>query len=99
MAKVKRTVIISAIIFLLFSGICNAEPDSTFKYLMNEPLTMLDWGIYRMQKSIENEIGDKFKHDGKEYELRHEVSYFWKNNTISVFGVVGDLKEFNSKME
>ena len=95
MKKISLTIM--AIICALFSGICNAEPDSTFKYLMNEPLTLLDWGIYQMQKSLENEIGDKLNWDGNEYELRQEVHYNWKGNEIIVFGVLGDEKEFDSK--
>ena len=31
---------------------CPAEPAAPIKYLMNEPVSMLDWGIYRMGNAL-----------------------------------------------
>ena len=33
-------------------GSVEAGPDSTAKYLMNEPVSMMDWGCYRLEKWI-----------------------------------------------
>lgn len=44
--------------FFIFSGICKAEPDSTIKYLMNEPVSMLDWGLFQLEKRLEAGLSD-----------------------------------------
>ena len=38
--------------FFVCVGVCQAEPTASIKYLMNEPVTMLDWGIYRMGNAL-----------------------------------------------
>jgi hypothetical protein len=77
----KISLIIATIIFLLLSGICNAEPDSTIKYLMNEPVSMLDFGLYRMDRYLE--IYFKVKGNPPP-ELWHIVHYRWDENRIIV---------------
>lgn len=44
--------ILTALLFLAFADICPAEPTAPIKYLMNEPVSMLDWGIYRMGNAL-----------------------------------------------
>lgn len=37
---------------ILINAIClpaNAEPDSVVRFLMNDPVSMLDWGIFRLE--------------------------------------------------
>jgi hypothetical protein len=48
----KTTTILSAMILLLSVGVCTGEPDAVMKYLMNEPVSMLDWGLFRLDKGL-----------------------------------------------
>lgn len=90
MAREKRCVIITAIIFLLFVGICNAEPDSKVKYLMDEPVSMFDFGLFRLEMLFrEHLIGD--------YES--EVSYNWDRNLIEIKNEPGTTEILKNKNE
>jgi hypothetical protein len=52
------------IVFLIFSGIGRAEPNSTMRYLMNEPVSLLDFGIFRLETFLKSkDINNFFKVD------------------------------------
>jgi hypothetical protein len=44
------------LIALLLSSGAIAEPSPEVKYLMNEPMTMWDWGIYRLENVLEDNL-------------------------------------------
>ena len=71
--------IVGVILFLpLFcSQTVLSEPTPTIKYLMNEPVSMLDWGIYNMAQRLRplqehKDVGDV------------SVDYVWKKNRILI---------------
>ena len=47
-----KPLILSVLIILLFVPSVNAEPTNTIKYLMNEPVSMLDWGIKCLNENL-----------------------------------------------
>ena len=49
--KIKNA-LLTVIILLSLAGIVHAEQTSTIKYLMTEPLTLFDLGIYKLDKFI-----------------------------------------------
>ena len=50
----------------------SAEPSSGIEALMDRPMSMLDWGIYRVQKSMQSVESETY------------VSYNWKSNEILI---------------
>jgi hypothetical protein len=80
----KRKKCISIIIFFLFiaAGISKAEPNSTILYLMKTPVSMLDYGIYRLDRFLrdeskklinakdEPEIGVTYNYDSNRIEIK-----------------------------
>ena len=47
-----RTLLLSAAL-LGFASICSAEPSPSVQYLMNEPVTLFDWGIIRLYDYVD----------------------------------------------
>ena len=52
-----RNVLLTLIILLSLSGVVHAEQTPTIKYLMSEPLTLFDLGIYKLDKLINEDQG------------------------------------------
>lgn len=73
--------ILFVLLFVLVQGAA-AEPNQSVKFLMNQPVSLLDFGIYRLEKDLK-----KIK---KELALYHAlpfdiaVNYDWENNKILI---------------
>jgi hypothetical protein len=66
-------IILFLTILLSFAGISHAEQTNTIKYLVNEPLTLLDLGLYRLNRLVnEDPYG------------RANVTFDWENNKITI---------------
>ena len=68
------------IAFLIFSGIGRAEPYSTMRYLMNEPVSLLDFGIFRLETFLKSkDINNFFKvdFDSDDKKIAIIFAYFW----------------------
>jgi hypothetical protein len=52
MAKVKKCMPILIVAFVA-AGVCNAESNSTAKYLINTPVSILDFGMYKLGQYID----------------------------------------------
>jgi hypothetical protein len=68
-----KKIIFFLTILLSFAGIAHAEQTKTIKYLANEPLTLLDLGIYRLNRLVNEEPYGSAK-----------VAYDWENNKINI---------------
>lgn len=70
------------ILSILTSVIASAERSSSVEYLMNDQLTMFEWGLYK----IEIELND-FKFDGFENANGNSTTilYDWDTNRIIIF--------------
>lgn len=74
-ATIRKNEIIKFILIILISctGIADAEQTKTIKYLANEPLTLLDLGIYRLNRFVnEDPYGSA------------NVSFDWESNKITI---------------
>ena len=51
----KKAVIMVLLIFsiLSWSNVTYAEPTSNIRYLMNDSITMLDWGMYQLEMQVD----------------------------------------------
>jgi len=68
-----KTIVLFLALLLYFVGICHAEKTNTIKYLANEPLTLLDLGLYRLNRLVnEDPYG------------RANVTFDWENNKILI---------------
>ena len=65
----------------------SAEPSSGVSALMNRPMSMLDWGMYRLQKELEASV------------RRTYVNYSWDNNEILVSNYSGLSSKVSSMEE
>jgi hypothetical protein len=61
-----------------------AEPTSSIQYLMNEPVSMLDWGIYRITNRLEKNLQLGV------VPFSQHASYDWDKNRIIIdIAVIG----------
>ena len=68
-----KTIVLFIAVLLSFIGICHAEKTNTIKYLANEPLTLLDLGLYRLNRLVnEDPYGSA------------NVTFNWGNNKILI---------------
>lgn len=94
----KKTSIICLFIMVFSVSIVHSEPSKTIKYLMNEPLTMFEWGMYRLEIDINEYLGslieqnvdsDKSKKETLESimgfsDFYTKASYNWNKNRITI---------------
>lgn len=84
------------LILITVSFLTHAEPSRTFSYLMNEPLTLFEWGMYRLEKYTSLV---KFK-DLDLITSNSNTSYDWEKNRllieVRVFLKYGSLKKMPS---
>ena len=60
-----------------------AEPSEYVRTLMQQPITMLDWGMFKMEKSLQE--SSAWSHD--EQPDWFHVSYEWEGNKIAIYVV------------
>lgn len=72
-----RVVIIFLLIFIFGTGLipCSyADPSKAFRYLIDTPTTLLDWGIFRLELWLKGFLPD----------LTSSVSYNWKDDKLNI---------------
>ena len=85
------TVLISLLMFIC-NGICLAEPSAPVRYLMDEPVSMLEWGMFRLSEALTNDKEPTYhciKQILKEHDLcivapYVRVSYDWDSNRLRI---------------
>lgn len=98
----KRRKCILIVIFFLFIavGISKAEPTPTVLYLMKTPVSMLDYGIYRLDRFLKDE-SKKLINAKDEPDI--EVNYNYDSNRIEIrfsYLIQTELsKDYNIKEE
>lgn len=73
------------LILLSLSSVSYSEPTPTLQYLINEPVSMLDWGLFQLNNKL-NEISVGYD-DGKKFKtitLNTIVLYNFEKNTIII---------------
>lgn len=88
MKIVMKTVVFSLVVTVLSIGKVEAGPDSTATYLMNEPVSMLDWGCYRLAERLTDSLEAKSalipNYENSELSLVNEVKKIILNAPIYV---------------
>lgn len=80
--RLMRKMLLTLLLFMATSAY--GEPSGTFRYLMNEPLTLLEWGLYRLEKytgTMKFEELDLIK-------VNSSVGYDWDKNRLQLGFVV-----------
>jgi hypothetical protein len=81
-----RILLIAAILFSLAS-ICDAEPSPSVRYLMNEPVTLFDWGIIRLYEYLDEYTAHYLKTNSVR-DIYSTVSYDASRNSIIISLIV-----------
>jgi hypothetical protein len=82
MLNSQKAILGIAVVILVLSGflpVCRAEPSTTIKYFMNEPVTMFDWGMYRLEEDLQRWASGR-----KDLEPHVSVVYDWDSNRLDV---------------
>ena len=85
--------------FFCFTSQSYSEPSTTIKKLMNEPLTMFDWGVYQLEKYFEtypfDDLGlERSTENALVGLIKSKMLYDWDNNRLKIHFLIG-LKEEN----
>lgn len=67
---------------LSFSISAYAEPSKTVRYLMNDRVTMFDWGMYRIEEYLNNFDFEKLLETDLIKPSLSTVNYDWERNRI-----------------
>ena len=64
--------ILAAVLLIGLASKAWAEPSSEIKFLMDRPVSMLDWGMFKLERQLG--IAD----------IDASVSYFWEENEVRI---------------
>lgn len=85
-------VLLTACLLLSVVQHARAAPDATATYLMNTPASLMDFGVFKMER----ELRDYFSDDGKNPLLVAE--YVWDDNRILIsISDSGNNKDMNTR--
>lgn len=78
-----------AILFALTSPprMANAEPTRSISYLMNEPMTLFDWGLHQVSTDLD---GLPLEKNGPKVLVTS--SYDWNKNRIDIRAMLRDKR-------
>lgn len=78
----------------------NASPSENISFLMREPMTLFDWGIYRLREELKSVYYHRAaqKAEGKDEVNSVLVDYVWALNRIRI-AVTGHRKQPLSRPE
>ncbi len=75
----KKTLLAATL--LLIAQLVFGEPTEKISWLMNEPLTLFEWGIFKLEQKLNKHVKHK-----EMPNLHFSVWYYWDRNRISIFG-------------
>jgi len=73
------------VLFMLFTALApdaGAEPNEAAKFLINEPVSLLDFGIYRLEKDLNGLKRNLAVHHALPFDIT--VNYDWEKNKIII---------------
>lgn len=72
--------IVLLVVFMVIPTTGYGEPSPTVRYLMDEPVTMFDWGLYRLRRII-----DQFQFENLNLHNIHSyITYDWDQNRLRI---------------
>jgi len=73
-------VIVLLVIFMVTPTTGYGEPSAAVRYLMDEPVTMFDWGLYRLRRII-----DQFRFENLTPDnVQSYINYDWDQNSLRI---------------
>jgi hypothetical protein len=98
-----KTIIILLATVLSLNSIAFSEPSSDIKWLMNDSVSLLDWGLYKIKQHLQGkEINDSFNMDDgiiNTYEIIPVVSYEYELNRIYINGTIFNYSDIENKKQ
>jgi len=76
--------LLPALLIMLIPSIVQAEPSKTPRFLMDEPMSLWDWGFYQLRKRVDRLEGKKI---GEALFTFGAATYDWDKNRIIIEGV------------
>lgn len=95
----KNSLIIGLTIYLSFVSASLAEPSRTFLEMLNKPISLLEYGIFKIQLSLD-QFDDEWTRDEPTESIFSQASYRWQENEIAITSLIflgqGSLKTHNN---
>ena len=85
-----RWVIVMA--FFLTTSIGHAEPDSTIKFLMDETVTMFDFGLYQLEQQLDKTVDKKLVWITK-------TNYNWQKNRVEMLFITHNMADIQTRAD
>ena len=80
---------------LVLAKTTGAEPPESIRYLMREPVTLWDWGLYLTKNTMEEDLQFYFSRAYEAYEnppsCTVTLQYEWEANQLEIFVFVSPL--------
>ena len=76
----------------LAAGISFAEPDSTIKFLMDETVTMFDFGLYQLEQKLDKTVDEKLVWITK-------TNYNWQKNRVELLFITHNMANIQTKAD
>lgn len=80
-------ILLLAVALLACSSLCHAEPSPAVRYLMNEPVTLFDWGIVRLYEYVDG-FANHYLRTNSVQDIYSTVTYDSLRNKILISFVV-----------
>ncbi len=77
---------IALLFVLMLPAVALGEPTETTKYLMSEPMSLMDWGIYQASKKMESLKDHNIAFFSTHY-MGGYAQYDWDENKITLIGM------------
>lgn len=87
-----------AVLLFPVAETCVGEPSPTVQYLMNEPVSMFDWGMYKLTLYLNQEFRDRYQKKISTFAPRITVHYDADSNKIQISALML-YKKFPNKGE
>ena len=85
-----RWVVLMAI--CLTTSISFAEPDSNIKYLMDETVTMFDFGLYQLEQHLDKTVDEKLVWITK-------TNYNWQENRVEMLFITHNMANIQTRAD
>jgi len=73
--KTLKSIFVVTLFLLIVSGVCRGEPTPSVKYLMQTPVSVFDFGMYKMERALEKQAPSL---------STLLLSYNWEKNRILI---------------
>ena len=76
----------------LVTSISYAQPDSTVKYLMDETVTMFDFGLYQLEQQLDKTVD-------KQLVWITKTNYNWQENRVEMLFITHNMANIQTRAD